>query len=234
MRTAVLFALTATGITASIAAGFASAACAQELSLPPSASRPFHVGAQASTLGFGLEAGYRAHPNIGLRLGGNLFTFSTGREISGIDYDLDIKLRSFGAVVDVYPVASSGFRLTGGARINYNKADLTGRLPAPRSFGGVLVTPAQAGELTGKAEFNRFSPYVGVGYSGTAFSPNFSLGLDLGVLFQGSPRVSLSAPNAPNIPGVAAALENQRREVEDAIRPARFWPVVSITAAYRF
>lgn len=95
---------------------------------------------------------------FGLRLGGNMFTFSTDRGISGVDYNLDVKLRSFGAVLDLYPVAGTGFRISGGARINYNKADLTGTLSGPRSFGGVVVTPQQAGQLDGEAKFDRFAP----------------------------------------------------------------------------
>lgn len=225
MRTAALLAF-------ALAVAGASAATAQTMDGP--VESPFHVGAQASTLGLGLEAGYRVNPMFGLRLGGNMFTFSTDRGISGVDYDLDVKLRSFGAVLDVYPVAGTGFRISGGARINYNKADLTGTLSGPRSFGGVVVTPQQAGELTGKATFDRFAPYAGVGYNGTVFSPNFSVGVDLGVLFQGKPRVSLSAPGVATTPAIAAVLEDQRREVEDSIRAARFWPVVAITASYRF
>ena len=48
------------------------------------------VGVRASTLGIGVDVGYRLTSRLGVRAGGNAFSFTREEEIEGINYfDMD-------------------------------------------------------------------------------------------------------------------------------------------------
>jgi hypothetical protein len=201
-----------------------SAACAT----PAQAVEPL-VGAKIGTLGIGADAGVRLNDRFGVRLNGNAFSFSDSREISDIDYDADLDLRTIGLLGDWHPFGG-GFFLSGGAYWNGNKADLTGKPNGSVEIGNTTYTAAQAGSLRGDVDFQKFAPYLGLGYYGTLFA-GFSLGVEVGALYMGSPKVSLTS-NSPLVS--ASDLEVERRKVEDDIDDLRFYPVLMLGASYRF
>lgn len=188
------------------------------------------VAPQISTLGLGAEAGYRINDYVGVRGGGNVFRLNRSIDVDGIDYHGKATLKSFGATADVFPFGG-GFHVSGGLRLNYNEIDLRATPGSAITIGGTTYTPAQAGTLDGKVDFRRVSPYLGIGWMGSLFSPNLHFGADLGVMFQGSPRVSLRS----NSPFVSQAnLERERADIVDELKPYRFYPVVSVSVGYRF
>jgi hypothetical protein len=206
----------------------AAAAFAQE------ASVGVFVAPQISTLGLGAEAGYRINEHVGIRGGGNAFTFSRNINVDDIDYDGDLTLKSFGAMADVYPFGG-GFHVTGGLRLNYNKADVTGT-PSGSSYtiNGVSYSTAEVGRLEGDIDFRRVAPYLGLGWNGSLFSPNLYVGADLGVLFQGRSDVSLRATNPTVSAALASDIEQARRDLKDEVDDFRFYPVLSVSIGYRF
>ena len=68
----------------------------------------FQVGLTGGTLGIGPEIGFRT-PAFGVR--GNATFLGLGREVEsdGVVYDGDLRLRSFGGMLDFYP-GGGGFR----------------------------------------------------------------------------------------------------------------------------
>jgi hypothetical protein len=192
------------------------------------------LGANLSTLGAGVEGGWRASDHLGLRLGANFLDFGFDETIDGAPYHFDTHLRSGGAVIDFYPFAS-GFRLTAGLRINGNDADANSTPTAPVTIGGATFTPAQVGTLTGTVDFNRVAPYAGIGWSGALFDTGFQLGLDAGVLYQGRPDVRLAAsgPIASD-PTFQADLASEESTVRGKIRWMEWYPVVALSLLYRF
>lgn len=191
------------------------------------------IAPQVSTLGLGAEAGYRINEHFAVRGGANFFNLNREFSTDGIEYDGKARLRSFGATADVFPFGG-GFRLSGGLRINDNRGDLSAVSMGDVEIGGTTYTAAQVGTLDGRVEFNRVAPYIGIGWEGTIFSPNLYFGADLGVMFQGNPKVSLTATGAAASPQLQADLERERKEVEDKLKPLAFYPVISFSIGYRF
>lgn len=190
------------------------------------------MGLQVGTLGLGIE-GQVPWGGFGLRGGGNYLALSPERTIDGIRYDTDIELKSIGALVDWYP-GLGGLRLSGGVRLNDNSVDLTATPGQSVTIGGTTYTPAQIGGLSGVIGFNRFAPYLGIGWQGAVADGRMLIGLDFGALYQGRPDVRLSAGSAAANPALAADLEREAASIENELGAFRFFPVISLTFTYRF
>jgi hypothetical protein len=126
------------------------------------------------------------------------------------------------------------FRISAGARLNEN--DLRGASNPNQSvsFGGVTTTAGSFGSIAGKVTFDKLSPYVGFGWDAEII-PHLVFTSDLGVMFNGNPKASLTA-NGPAlaIPGAAAALQREQAEVQDAVNGYDYYPVLELGLAYKF
>jgi hypothetical protein len=193
----------------------------------------FFIAPQVSTLGLGVEGGYRINEYFGVRGAANFLNLDRDLSTDNIDFDGKARLGSFGATADLFPFGG-GFRLSGGLRVNDNHGDLTGTADRNVTLNGNTYTPAQIGRVDSHVEFSRISPYVGIGWSGTIFSPNVYFAADLGVLFQGDPKVSLSATGAAANPQLQADIVRVQRDVEDKVNRLAVYPVVSFSIGYRF
>jgi hypothetical protein len=132
-------------------------------------------------------------------------------------------------VLDVFPFRGN-FRISAGARINGNQADISGTPTSNVTIGNTTYTPAQVGRLNGDIDFNTVAPYVGIGFDGH-ITDALTIGFDLGVLYQGKPSVSLSATN----PAVSQAdLNRERANIEDDLKMLQFYPVATVSLKYRF
>lgn len=190
------------------------------------------VGAQVSTLGLGVEAQVPVG-SFGLRGGVNALTLSPERTIDGVRYDADIELKSAGALIDWYP-GFGGLRLSGGVRVNGNSVDLTATPNQTVNVGGTTYSPTQLGRLSGNVDFNRFAPYLGIGWQGAMANGRVLIGLDFGALYQGRPDVRLSATGAAANPALATDIAREEQAIEHDLGPFRFYPVISLTFSYRF
>jgi hypothetical protein len=194
---------------------------------------PFGIGPTVGTLGVGLEGSLRVGPYLGLRLDGSALSFDANRTISGVPYKFDARLRSGGPVLDVYPFGG-GFRLSGGVRIDGNEADVTSAPTSNIQIGSNVYTPAELGTLSGEVKYNRVAPYLGLGYGGRVTSW-LELGFDVGVLYQGKPKVSLAATGAfANNPVLQADLDQQRAAIRSKINWTEWYPVLMLSALFRF
>ena len=115
---------------------------------------PFRLGPTIGTLGAGLEGSVRVGPYLGLRVDGSALSFDAHRTISGVPYKFDAKLRSGGPVLDYYPFRA-GFRVSAGARIDGNKADVTSTPTGNLQIGSNVYTPGELGTLSGSVTYNR-------------------------------------------------------------------------------
>lgn len=208
---------------------------------PPIAADPgplpygLFVSPAISTLGVGLEAGMRINETFGVRFGGNWLSFNVDRTVDGIDYNADARLASLGALADYHPF-QGGFRLSGGVRFNFNKADLTSTPDRAVTIGNVSFSPAELGTLNGDATFNPIAPYLGIGYGGTLLSGALSIGFDLGVMYQGSAKVDLSAQNGllQDSTVLQDNLAIEEQNIEDDLKEFVLYPVVGLAMIYRF
>lgn len=193
------------------------------------------VGAKVSTLGLGIDGVAKINDFLNFRLSAQGFEYDKDGTESGINYDFDLGMFSVGSVVDYFPF-ENGFRLSLGAFFNDNELDMKATAASSYEIGNTIYTPSQVGTLNGKIDFDEFAPYVGIGW-GNPFGKdnNWSISFDLGIMYQGSPDVSLSADGT--LANNAAFKDDIAREVsslESDIDEYEYYPVVSIAVTYKF
>lgn len=193
----------------------------------------FGVGFKAGTLGLGVEGRYKPLPTFDFRVGANVYDYDDTDSYSGIEYDSTINLETFYATANLsFPL--SPLRLTAGVFSNGNEVNMTSLDSATFDIGGTTYTAAEAGTLTSTTSFGSMSPYVGIGYDFEVFG-KVGLNLDLGLLWQGEPEVSLVSDGL--LAGQQAfidALEVERQALEDDISDYKAWPVISLAFVYNF
>ncbi|MBU0549730.1 MAG: hypothetical protein KKH80_01080 [Candidatus Omnitrophica bacterium] len=195
----------------------------------------FALGIKAGTLGAGIEGIMRLNSNFNAKLGVNAFQYDYSGTEDGIEYDFDLELFSVSALLDWHPFKNS-FRITSGALYNQNSLDMNAKTASSYTIGSATYTAAQVGSLTGELDFDEVNPYLGIGW-GNAVGKNkqWSFSFDIGVVYQGSPKVDLSANGT--LSGNAAFQANLDREeqnLEDELEDYQFYPVISLGVCYSF
>jgi len=185
------------------------------------------IAAKVGTLGLGLEATTNIVPLFAnVRLQGNGFNYNTTITDTNVTYDAKLKLATVGLLADIYPF-SGKFRITAGAYYNGNKLTMNAR-----TLGNVVIgnTTYTSPTVNTTVDFNKLAPYAGIGW-GDAVSAGSSVGfsLELGVMYMGKPQTSIVAP------GVSAAdIAIEKRQLDDALKNMRLYPVVSAGVNFKF
>ncbi|WP_148717275.1 hypothetical protein [Chitinolyticbacter meiyuanensis] len=197
------------------------------------------IGGSISTLGAGVEYTRRLDEQFNLRVNANGLNYNRSDTIDDIHYDAKLRLRNAGVLADW--VVNRWLRLSAGLYYNGNKADLSGNpTDGNYTFNGASYPAAAVGDLSGKVDFNTFSPYLGIGFGNPVGSDsNWTFTFDVGVLFQGSPKVSLNAQCSPLLSAAdCQVLQDNVTAEEDEVRKAaedyEFWPVVKLGLHYAF
>lgn len=197
------------------------------------ADNNFGAGVKFGTLGIGIEGRWQPLPLVDFRVGTNFYEYDDSGLQAGVDYDATLNLDTVYLTANLrFP--ASPFRLTAGAFSNGNELDMVAADSSDFIIGGLPYTGAEVGTLTSVTSFGSTSPYVGIGYDFELFG-KAGLNLDLGILWQGEPDVTIDAN------GLAAgnqtfqdALEIERLELEDEASSFKAWPVVSLAFVYNF
>lgn len=198
---------------------------------------------EASTAGLGADYVIGFGDHLQIRAGGNAFNFSYSVDGSSaatageLDYDGDLKLRSAGPTIDWYPTGNS-FRISIGFHWNDNRIQNRATCNDPSGdcdMGFSVFDRATLGTITADIDFATFAPYIGIGLGNPLKQEGFSCLLDVGVMYQGSPKVSLSSDGScSSNPLCREALEREEREVQEDLKPFRFFPVINLAMGYRF
>ncbi len=193
----------------------------------------FGVGFKAGTLGLGVEGRYQPLPTLDVRVGANVYDYDDTGSRAGVEYDSTLNLETFYATANLsFPL--SPLRLTAGLFSNGNEVNMTSLDSATFDIGGTTYTAADVGTLSSTTSFASTSPYVGIGYDFELFG-KVGLNLDLGLLWQGEPEVSLIADGLlASDPTFQNALEAERQQLEDDISDYKAWPVISLAFVYNF
>lgn len=193
------------------------------------------LGLKVSTLGLGLEAERSFSDSISGRIGINYFTYSYSGTEDDIEYDFDLNLMSLPVLLDWHPFQGS-FRISGGAIYNGNDLEANAKTSATLDIGDSTYTGAQIGTLKGKIDFDDIAPYLGIGWD-TSFGKDKSFGFlfELGAIYQGSPKVDLSAdgPIASNST-FQSDLDKEEENLQSALDSFEIYPIVAIGLSYRF
>ncbi len=198
------------------------------------ADHNFGVGVKAGTLGIGVEGTWRPLPYLDLRAGANQYDYSDSGFYTGINYDAEINLDSYYVTGNLsFPL--SPFRLTGGLYSNGNEFNASsGDNGAIIVIGGDPYPADVVGTLSAKAAFDSTSPYFGVGFDFTVLG-KVGMNLDFGVLWQGSPQVSMATDGLlAGDPIFEASLDAERAELENELGDYKAWPVVSLGFVFNF
>lgn len=197
----------------------------------------FSIGATASSLGVGGEVGYAISERFRVRAAGYGFSYGYNGTRGDVDYRADLRLASGGVYLDWHPFAG-GFRVSLGGLADGNNLKATGQPQNGQyTINGVTFSAAEVGNLTGKADLNSTAPYLGLGWVfGAGSKGGFGVSVDAGVLYQGSPKVTLTSTGGTQSgnPILQSNLDAEARKFEDDIRFLRFYPALSLGILYRF
>ncbi|TDF37604.1 hypothetical protein EYS14_15810 [Alteromonadaceae bacterium M269] len=212
------------------------------------------VSLKAGTLGAGLELDYPISPSWSIRLQANDFNFDDTFEEDDIEYDGELDLSSFGALV-VWRPFKKNFNISAGIYSNSN--ELAGNAISAGEdvfeIGDIEYRGAAADPLRLDASVDlgdSTAGYFGIGW-GSNHKSGFKFSFDIGVLFSGSPTVDLAVNGSAELvsnPGIifnvndGSALANELQQqisnevdnLEDDISDFEFYPVVSLGIGYRF
>jgi hypothetical protein len=204
------------------------------VALPAHADNNFGIAARAGTLGIGVEGTWRPPiPWLDFRFGANRYDYADNGEFSGIPYDGTLALSTFYATANVhFPL--SPFRITAGIYDNGNELQLSSTGSAIYDIGGIPFDAADVGTLTSVTAFAGKAPYLGFGFDFTVLN-KVGLNLDLGVLWQGDPSVSLAADGAiARDPLFQLALELERRDIAAEVQNYKAWPAATLGIVFNF
>jgi hypothetical protein len=198
---------------------------------PGPAGAQVEIGVRGSTLGAGAEVSYRLAPRLALRATGNILSLTRDEEVEGISYELRPRLRSAGAQADLYPFGRVLY-LTGGLVLNKNKATAEAVIGQTITIGNRTYTNTEIQSLRGDLEWERaLAPYAGLGFS---TGGRVGFGLEIGVVFSGTPTVTLSgettltgAERQAFDTAVAQEEAEVRVWIDDNRRWTKYYPVVA-------
>ena len=207
------------------------------LSAMPAQAGRFGLGLNAGTTGAGVDLTMHVLPCINLRAGVQGFNYSTDVKPEDVRYDVDMKFISESLLLDYHPL-NGGLRVSAGVFVNQDSIDLKAVPHGSYQVGSTTVTSAQAGTISGEIKYPAAAPYVGIGWGNAGKNHLLSdLGVqfDLGVMFKGKPDVKLSSDGTlRDDPTFKAALESERREIEDKVEHVRYYPVLRLGLCYNF
>lgn len=190
------------------------------------------IGVRAGTTGVGIDLGWSVVPTLSARIGYSGLGFNTSVNTDDVDYDGKARLSNLSGLLDWHPLGP--FRLTAGIVGAGNKVDIIG-IPAGSTYtiNGNTYQASDVGNLSGTVKVgDDFTPYLGFGYGNVA-GAGVNFYFDIGVMFQSSPKTSLTANCGVALsPAQCAQLQDdveaERLEVQDKFDKYKLYPVATI------
>jgi hypothetical protein len=197
------------------------------------------VGVRVGTTGVGGDVAFDLVPTLSARFGYSYLSFSTTVDSTDVSYDAKPKLSNGNLFLDFAPLGPL-FRITGGVILNDNKVDVNAQpTGGTYTLGGVTYPAAAIGSLSGTVKSgNSAAPYLGIGY-GRVAGAGVNFYADLGVMFQGTPKASLTATCGPATPPalcsqIQASTAAEAIDLQNSIKNFKYFPVASIGVTIGF
>lgn len=176
------------------------------------------VGVRVGTTGLGADIAWDLAPTLSARLGYSGGSLDHDTSTDTVHYDGKVKFSSVNTLLDFAPLGPF-FRLSGGFMFSDSKYDVRGDTGSGSSISGT-VKPGKSA-----------APYLGIGY-GRVSGAGVNFYADLGIIFQGSPRASLTASCGSLSAGSCTALQNQvaaeQARLEDKLKDLKYYPVLNV------
>ncbi len=199
------------------------------------------VTADVGSTGVGFHVVVPMETYLNGRFGANYFRHNFDKTSNGVAYDVKGKLQTFDVLFDWYLTEGSSFHLTGGLVYNGNKFNAKAK---PNGLGGFTLnghayTAADVGLLTGRIDYRKAAPYLGIGWGNAlAQSSRWTTNIDLGVFYQGNPNVQLASVGCTVSDTVCKTLAKdvavERLRLRDDVDTLKVYPVVRASIGYRF
>ena len=197
------------------------------------------VGIRAGTTGVGGDVAFDLVPTLSARFGYSWLNFNTSVDSTDVNYDAKAKLSNGNLFLDWAPLGPF-FRITGGLVLNANKVDVDARAAGGSyTLGGTTYPASAIGSLTGTVKSgNSAAPYLGIGY-GRVAGAGVNFYADLGVMFQGTPKATLTATCGAATPAalcsqIQASTALEAIDLQDSIKNFKYFPVASIGVTIGF
>jgi hypothetical protein len=191
------------------------------------------ISGKVGSLGYGAELTTAMMNNMTARIGVNAFSYNVNTTRSTVNYDMKLQLQTVSALADWYPM-SGGFRTSAGLVYNNNKASFNA-LPTAGSYtiNGAAYTAAQVGTLQGNMTFNSLAPYFGIGWGNpVAKDKGWGFVADVGVLYQGTPKASLTSTGTAL--GLQANVAAEQSKLQSALNGFSWYPVATLGLSYKW
>lgn len=203
------------------------------------------LSAHGSLEGYGVELtsqysesvnarfGYHEYSFKGTDVGGLIKMLTMGGLLSGAStYDHDAKQSIVSGIADWY-MGRTQVRLSTGLLYNKSKDNFTGKRSVLGGYtlNGTYYSAGQVGSLTGTSTYNSFAPYFGFGWGNpVAKNSQWQFLFDMGLMYQGKPKVTLTAT------GSAAGLQADVAAEQEKLRRDSFvWaPLMAVGLSYQW
>ena len=216
----------------------------EEMSQTSVKTRGWAITPEISTLGVGATVTKSITPHINAKVGINGLGISRDVTVSNVDYKANLNLFNVSTLVDYLPWKNGGFHLTGGLVFQDNNLEGTGKANNGGKIninGRDYDTTNDLKSVKAKVSFgNSVAPYIGLGW-GNAVKPgkHWGFSTNLGVMFAGSPKVSLTPEYGANInPLLKNRIESdiaaEKKKQEDDLNWLNIYPVFSLGVSYQF
>ena len=218
-------------------------------------TKPFYrlgVAIKVSTLGAGLEAATPLTSRSNLSAGFNMFSYDRGFSEDGVAYAGQLRFRSIEAHYDWFPFRG-GFHLSPGVLVyNGNQISASASVPGGNTFTLSNTTyssdPTNPITGSGKVDFIKAGPMFTVGWGNLLPSNyrHFSVPVEVGVIYTGSPRTALNlaggACDASGLnclavnsnPTFQANVQAEQDKLDKDMSAFKFYPVLSVGFAFNF
>jgi hypothetical protein len=199
------------------------------------------VTADLGSTGVGFHVVVPMETYLNGRFGANYLRHDFDKTSNGIHYDIKGKLQTIDVLFDWYLTEGNSFHLTGGLVYNGTRFNAAAQ---PNGVGGFTLnghaySAADVGLLTGRIDYRKAAPYLGIGWGNAlASASRWTTNVDLGVFYQGNPNVSLASVGCTTSETVCKALASdvaaERLHLRDDVDALKVYPVVRASIGYRF
>lgn len=191
------------------------------------------VGLNIGTTGFGLEYARNFHKHFNGKLRFSTFSYSYDdisvkegdRELEG---EAELNSTNMDLVFEYLPFNNSSFHLDFGLAYFFDlNSSGVGRYKGSVSYGEIVLTGDDVGEVTYDIEWNSFAPYMGLGFGRSVPKNRFGFGFDLGAYYVGSPDVTIVGTN------LLTGNSEEEPVLEDNLKNYSWWPFVNFKLSFK-